>query len=162
MNTWTERLTKGEAWEALVLRQLNESGYQAKPYGQGVISELSSGLKQANSRIRHDPDLILQTPHGTFRVDCKYGRTDTGRHAVQDDSIAGLHAWQVYSGLDVLLAFNHPFDRIGIMPLAQWSENAYEGRRSPNGSGTTYQLAVCRCAFPDALQQLKNGIPRDE
>ena len=157
MNTWTERISKGEAWEALVLRKLNESGYQAKPYGQGVISELSTGLQAANSAIRHDPDLILQTPQGTFGVDCKYGRTDTGAHAVQDDSITGLHAWQVYSGLDVFLAFNHPFDRIGIMPLAQYDELKRPGRRSPNGSGTPYTTAVCRCTFPTGLIQPNEG-----
>lgn len=155
--TWSERLSQGAAWERLVLRKLTESGYQAKPYGQGLISELSSGLQAANSAIRHDPDLILQTPHGTFGVDAKFGRTDTGQHAVQDDSISGLHAWQVYSGLDVFLAFNHPFDRIGIMPLAQYDEIKRPGRRSPNGSGTPYTTVVCRCAFPTGLIQPIEG-----
>jgi hypothetical protein len=162
MNTWTERISKGEAWEALVLRKLNESGYQAKRYGQGLISELSTGLQAANSALRHDPDLILwndnpRSPESIFGVDCKYGRTDTGQHAVQDDSITGLHAWQVYSGLYVFLAFNHPFDRIGIMPLAQYDELKRPGRRSPNGSGNPYTTAVCRCTFPTGLIQPTEG-----
>jgi len=157
VNTWTERISKGEAWEALVLRKLNESGYQARMYGQGVISDLSAGLQAANSPIRHDPDLILQTPHGTFGIDCKYGRTDTSNHAVQLASIEGLQAWQTYSNMDVLLAFNHFQDRIGFMPLSQWRETARTGPQGPNGSGTPYELAVCRCAFPDGLQQPQPG-----
>lgn len=154
--TWSERLSQGAAWERLVMDKLNASGYKAKPYGQGLISELHDGLLAANSPIRHDPDLIVQG-HRLVGVDCKYGRTDTSNHAVETASIEGLQAWQTYSGLDVLLAFNHFQDRIGFMALAQWRENAYEGRRSLEGSGKPYQLAVCRCAFPDALQQPKDG-----
>jgi len=118
-------------------------------FGQGVLGDdMVAALQATDCPLRYMPDLLAVKGRRARLLDAKYGRLDTGNHAVEVASLESLCRWQYGAGVGVWLVF-------GNWTVANAHDVASDDQKTVgsfhgNGSGTDFY--VFRSTSPYVLR----------
>jgi hypothetical protein len=118
LSTWAERKAVGDPHEDRVRSELEQRGWTAASYGQGILPEpIQRALKHTNSIMRWDPDLVAAQGSSICLVDAKSSMRgdDAWTYHVSRKAIrAHLRMW---TELD--LPIYYVFHNLGVATPAQ-------------------------------------------
>lgn len=135
--TFDDRIVMARAFEWAVQCRLEELGWTACEWGQGLLSpEMRDALRATSSLVRWTPDILAVRGDAVRWVDAKSGLRyqDTGNHDIETKS---LDAAEAARGIASVL-FVFPDWRVATPVLVR--ERGWPGPYRGNGSGTPFVL----------------------
>lgn len=147
MTRFDERMELASSHESAVLARLISLGWDAFPFGQGLLIEKNrNSLKKVRTNIRWCPDMVAIGGSMLISVDAKAGDAwrKTGNHDAEISAIRSLTAWSLYSGFPSYFVFS---DFTCATPQMM-DDRGFDGKFYGNGSGTPFRLIKVSDCLP--------------